>query len=147
MKKIIAACYDRYLEFDTEDELQRYLGKLNENKSSYHILENNVVNGKFRLRIQERYNRNPMYQEIEEGPDPKAVFFEMLNCLPDTQEDPSGICSVDGEEILFKSQKDCYAVGRFLEAMGVEVTCGHYDPEEDRRNDEVDSLTGWYYIH
>ena len=27
-----------------------------------------------------------------------------------------------------------------------EVNTGYYDPEEDKRNNEVDKFTGWYYV-
>ena len=36
----------------------------------------------------------------------------------------------------------------FLESMEVSdvATTGYFDPEEDRRNDEVNECTGYYYV-
>lgn len=28
-----------------------------------------------------------------------------------------------------------------------EVNTGYYDPEEDKRNNEIDKFTGWYYVN
>ena len=34
----------------------------------------------------------------------------------------------------------------FLQALGLDVVSGCYDPEIDKRNGEVDELTGYYYV-
>lgn len=53
----------------------------------------------------------------------------------------------DGIEILCNSENRAECIADFLEALGVEyVRTGFYDPEEDRRNHEVDHRTGWYYV-
>lgn len=60
MKKVIAACIDRVLEFDTQQEAAKYLETLRDKKSEFRILNREEVNGKYRIRIQERYNKSPM---------------------------------------------------------------------------------------
>lgn len=34
-----------------------------------------------------------------------------------------------------------------LQGEEVLVNTGHYDPEEDRRNNEEDRYTGWWYVN
>ena len=53
----------------------------------------------------------------------------------------------DDGEILCKTEQQAEGVADFLEDLGFQnVTTGYYDPEEDKRNNEVDDRTGWYYI-
>lgn len=56
MKKVIAACIDRVLEFDTQQEAAKYLETLRDKKSEFRILNREEVAGKYRIRIQEQYN-------------------------------------------------------------------------------------------
>lgn len=62
MKKVIAACIDRVLEFDTQQEAAKYLETLRDKKSDFRILHREEVNGKMRIRIQEQYNKTPMIE-------------------------------------------------------------------------------------
>ena len=159
MKKIMAACYDRYLEFDTDLERKQYLSKLESDGTTFFVIGQHEESGKFRLRVQQRYNFNPMYQEVDHNGMSKSME-EFLSAMPQKQlyaaicahlpaslEDPSGICCLDGEEILFRSQANCCGAYAFLKAFGCDVSFGQYTPEEDRRNAEEDELTGLYYIH
>lgn len=53
----------------------------------------------------------------------------------------------DGNEILCKSEEDANIVADFLNDLGFEdIRTGYYDPEEDKRNNECDENTGYYYI-
>lgn len=53
----------------------------------------------------------------------------------------------EGTEILCDTESRAEAIADFLEALGFSyVRTGYYDPEEDERNGEVDSYTGWYYV-
>ena len=53
----------------------------------------------------------------------------------------------DGEEILCKTEEAAENLANFLEDIGFDtVHTGYYDPEEDRRNNEVNDHTGWYYV-
>lgn len=62
MKKIIAACIDRIIEFDTQQEAATYLKGLRAKKTDFRIVSREEVDGKFRIRIQEQYNKSPMIQ-------------------------------------------------------------------------------------
>ena len=62
MKKVIAACIDRVLEFDTQQEAANYIDNLREKKSEFGILHREEVGGKYRIRIQEQYNKSPMIE-------------------------------------------------------------------------------------
>lgn len=62
MKKVIAACIDRVLEFDTQQEAAKYLETLREKKSEFRVLNREEVAGKYRIRIQEQYNKSPMIE-------------------------------------------------------------------------------------
>lgn len=60
MKKIIEACIDRVLEFDTQEEAAEYLEALRNKKTEFLIVNREAVNGKYRIRVQEQYNKSPM---------------------------------------------------------------------------------------
>lgn len=60
MKKIIEACIDRILEFDTQEEAAEYLEALRNKKTEFRIVNREAMNGKYRIRVQEQYNKSPM---------------------------------------------------------------------------------------
>ena len=62
MKKVIAACIDRVLEFDTQDEAAKYLETLRNKGCEFRVLHPEEVGGKYRIRIQEQYNKSPMIE-------------------------------------------------------------------------------------
>lgn len=62
MKKVVAACIDRVLEFDTQKEAAKYLETLRDKKSEFRVLRRDEVGGKYRIRIQEQYNKSPMIE-------------------------------------------------------------------------------------
>ena len=62
MKKVIAACIDRVLEFDTQQEAAKYLETLRDKKSEFRVLNREEVAGTYRIRIQEQYNKSPMIE-------------------------------------------------------------------------------------
>ncbi len=62
MKKVIAACIDRILEFDTRQEAVNYLEGLRIKKTEFRIVNREEIGGKYRIRIQERYNKSPMIE-------------------------------------------------------------------------------------
>ena len=61
MKKIIEACIDRVLEFDTQEEAAEYLEALRNKKTEFLIVNREAVNGKYRIRVQEQYNNCLLY--------------------------------------------------------------------------------------
>ena len=62
MKKVVAACIDRVLEFGTQQEAAKYLETLRDKKSEFRVLSREEVAGKYRIRIQEQYNKSPMIE-------------------------------------------------------------------------------------
>lgn len=62
MKKVIAACIDRLLEFDTQQEAAKYLETLRDKKSEFRVLHREEVGEKYRIRIREQYNKSPMIE-------------------------------------------------------------------------------------
>lgn len=78
------------------------------------------------------------------------TFNEICKQLPKEPHYLNGrstiIWAVD-DEILCNHENVAEIIGDFLEHMGFdEVNTGYYDPEEDKRNNEIDKFTGWYYI-
>lgn len=78
-------------------------------------------------------------------------FFQTIcDSLPDYSE---GKVWSNGSEILVKTESAAEALADIIEyvskANGIEVLCytGYYDPEEDKRNNEEDRYTGWYYVN
>lgn len=62
MKKVIAACIDRILEFDTQNEATKYIETLRDKGNEFRILHREEIGGKYRIRIQEQYNKSPMIE-------------------------------------------------------------------------------------
>lgn len=66
---------------------------------------------------------------------------------------PDGNIWSSGNEILCKTARAADAIADMLEclyiAQGEEilVNTGYYDPEEDKRNNEEDRYTGWWYVN
>lgn len=54
----------------------------------------------------------------------------------------------DGEEILCENEQLAENIADLIDAMYGEqtVNTGYYDPAEDKRNNEVDSHTGFFYV-
>lgn len=53
----------------------------------------------------------------------------------------------NGNEILCKTEEATEHLADFLEDLGFcDVQTGYYDPEEDKRNGEVDECTGYWYV-
>ena len=78
-------------------------------------------------------------------------FFQTIcDSLPDYSE---GKVWSNGSEILVKTESAAETLADIIEyvskANGIEILChtGHYDPEEDKRNNEEDRYTGWWYVN
>ena len=71
-------------------------------------------------------------------------FVRNLPCYP--KEGCDRWC--DGENILCKTNEDAQSVADYIdEKAGASVSAtGFYDPEEDKRNNEEDRYTGWWYV-
>ena len=67
MKKVIAACIDQILEFDSKDEVEKFLGNLEQKKQLYTVMwENNIKDGKIQIRIRRQYNNHFMEEGDEQ---------------------------------------------------------------------------------
>lgn len=82
----------------------------------------------------------------------KVEWFEkIIERLRDYSE--GEIWSPDGDEILCKTESAANAIADMFETLyktqGEEIiiNTGYYDPNEDERNNEVDSRTGWWYVN
>ena len=77
-------------------------------------------------------------------------FNEICNQLPREPHNAYGgtIIWAVSDEILCDNEDVVEVIADFLEHMGFnEVNTGYYDPKEDKRNNEVDKFTGWYYVN
>ena len=77
-------------------------------------------------------------------------FQEIANRLMDYS---GGTVWSNGCEILCKTEDGADALADMFETLyatqgeDILINTGHYDPEEDERNNEVDSFTGWWYVN
>lgn len=62
MKKVIAACIDKILEFDNQEEAANYIEGLRNKKANFKILYREQIGNKHRIRVQEAYNKCPMIE-------------------------------------------------------------------------------------
>lgn len=77
------------------------------------------------------------------------TFAEICNQLPKEPYEFNGKMETWAvkDEILCDREDVAEIIADILESIGFdEVTTGYYDPEEDKRNGEVDKFTGWYYV-
>ena len=81
--------------------------------------------------------------------DKRKWFSDFLKSLRDF---PDGEVWSNGCEILCKSEEIAEGIADLLTQLYMsqneEVTpiTGYYDPKEDKRNNEEDYCTGWYYV-
>ena len=78
-------------------------------------------------------------------------WMEMIvDALPDYSD--GIIWSDEDAEILVKTESAANTIADLIELLykmqGEEVliNTGYYDPEEDKRNNEEDRYTGWWYV-
>ena len=84
------------------------------------------------------------------------LFHEITSMLPmiydsevtDEFKESNFLTDPDGTEILSSDQIEVEAIANLFDQLYGIGTCntGYYDPEEDKRNDEVDAYTGLYYV-
>ncbi|MCI9553506.1 MAG: hypothetical protein HFE94_08240 [Acutalibacter sp.] len=87
-----------------------------------------------------------MLQALVEFMEDVSVYDMIIKLLPQSKETGSKYFACD-YEIITPDQQTADVIADFLEAIGVDaLTTGFYDPEEDRRNNEIDALTGHGYV-
>lgn len=62
MKKVIAACIDRILEFGNQQEALEYLNQLS-SKTKFRIVDCKNFKDRYTIRIQHQYNKNKMIED------------------------------------------------------------------------------------
>ena len=62
MKKVIAACIERILDFDSSEEAATYIGGLRNKNTEFVIVSREEAGGKYRVRVKEQYNKSPMIE-------------------------------------------------------------------------------------
>lgn len=79
-------------------------------------------------------------------------WMEMIVCALPNYSDGI-IWSDEDAEILVKTESAADAIADLItllyRSQGEEVlvNTGYYDPEEDKRNNEEDRYTGWWYVN
>lgn len=63
MKKVISACVEQLLEFDTQKEAAAYLEGVRTSGKSFRIVYREEAGEKYRIRIQLQYNKSPLIEE------------------------------------------------------------------------------------
>lgn len=77
----------------------------------------------------------------------RRIWTYICQSLQDNEKNNRHGFWTDGYEILCKTEEQAEALANFLEDMGFDyVNTGYYDPKEDEKNNEVDELTGWWYV-
>ena len=59
-RRIIAACIDREIEFDSPEEVKAYIDGLIKAKKNFRIIHDTECDGRRRVRIKEQYNKNQL---------------------------------------------------------------------------------------
>ena len=68
MKRVIAACIDLTLEFDSVDECNKYAESIRAKKQTFNVLNyKELPGGRIKVRIQRQYNNNPFPATVEGG--------------------------------------------------------------------------------
>lgn len=87
-----------------------------------------------------------MLQAFAEFMEDESIYNRIVNLLPQSKETGMKYFACN-YEIITPDQQTADVIADFLEAIGVDApTTGFYDPEEDRRNNEVDTLSGHGYV-
>lgn len=72
------------------------------------------------------------------------TYSNILARLPKTPQKDGGLWT-DGDEIL-GGEEAINRMADILDARGYAACTGYYDPEEDKKNGETDSVTGYWYL-
>ena len=81
----------------------------------------------------------------------KNNWFEMI--AKNLRDYSEGEIWSSGDEILCKTESaantlaDMFTTLYRTQGEEIVVNTGYYDPEEDRRNNEVDRHTAWWYVN
>jgi ATP-dependent RNA circularization protein (DNA/RNA ligase family) len=66
VKKVISACIDQVIQFDSEQEVDKFLEHLKSGKQRFTVVWKNTLNdGKVQIRIKKQYNKHFMKEGDE----------------------------------------------------------------------------------
>ena len=76
------------------------------------------------------------------------IWTAILESLRGYEDENRHSIWTDGEEILCPTEAQAEAIADLLEDCDPEIVArtGYYDPEEDKRNNEVNDHTGYWYV-
>lgn len=77
------------------------------------------------------------------------IWTVITSAIAKTQEEGRnrGDILYDGDMLLCRKKEQASGIADLFEHMGFnDIHTGYYDPEDDKRNSEVDEYTGWYYV-
>lgn len=112
-----------------------------------HSVTQNSIDGYIKI----LQDLNSKICRIDESEEIKMItFYQILESLPTEPkacDDNPGIWS-NGCDIMCETEAIANTIADFLESMGVSdvATTGYFDPDEDRRCNEVNECTGYYYV-
>lgn len=58
MKKVISACIEQFIEFDSKEEYEAYERELSQGKKKYEILSVKSRKGRYFVHLKKQYNNN-----------------------------------------------------------------------------------------
>lgn len=58
MKKVISACIEQFIEFDSKEEYEAYERELSQGKKKYKILSARKQKGRYLVHLKKQYNNN-----------------------------------------------------------------------------------------
>lgn len=88
-------------------------------------------------------NKYKLFAATEKQFDKPFGYADFGMCL---EEATHGYVKCIQSQIVSKEETAVNRVADMLDSMGFDAVTGYFDPKEDERNGEVDSLTGYYYV-
>ena len=80
-------------------------------------------------------------------------IMKLLPCIYDSEvtdefKETHFLTNPDKTEILSVNREEIETIANLFDQLyeDPQVTTGYYDPDEDKRNNEVDAYTGLYYL-
>lgn len=133
---------DCFLNSYTYDGLEGLAGEA-ESKGAFAFSYRPALENKYRF---PQTATADMLQALVEFMEDESIYDRIVKLLPQSKEAGIKYFACD-YEIITPDQQTADVIADFLEAIGVNApTTGFYDPEEDRKNNEVDILTGYGYV-
>lgn len=88
-------------------------------------------------------NKYKLFAATEKQFDQPFSYADFGKCL---EEATHGYVKRIQSMIVSKDETAVNRIADMLDSMGFDAVTGYFDPKEDERSGEVDSLTGYYYV-